>query len=167
MPPHPLATYLNDHLAGSVVALRLMASLESCYAEQADTPERASVVRAVRLEVEEERVLLERIVAEIGTGESPLRKTAGWFAERFTQLKLAADDDGDGDFRIFEFTEVITIGLLGKRGLWRALHAVADHTPVLRDIDFELLVSRAEVQYEQMERLRLAAARAALDAGGA
>ncbi|MES2524483.1 MAG: hypothetical protein V4617_17420 [Gemmatimonadota bacterium] len=162
MPHQQLAAYLNDHLAGSVIAIRLMVSIESTYGDSADSREIASIVAGVRREVEEDRAVLERIIARAGTSESKARKAAGWFAERFAQAKMGADDGGDGAFRLLESAEVITLGILGKRGLWRALHAAADRLPAVRDIDFDALVARAESQYERMEVVRLGAARATL-----
>jgi hypothetical protein len=160
-----LATYLNDHLAGSVVAIRLMESLEATYGESERTREIAEIVRQVRREVEEDRDVLERIITRVGTGESTTRKAAGWFAERFAQAKMAADDRGDGTFRLLESTEVIALGILGKQGLWRALQEAADLIPMARELDFEALLARATAQHARMELLRLGAARAALGHG--
>lgn len=162
MPHRPLATYLNDHLAGSVVAIRLLESIEAVYGAHDGTLAIALEVSQVRREIEAERDLLERLIARVGSGESTMRKTAGWFAERFAQAKMAADDGGDGAFRVFEMTEVVALGILGKGGLWRALRASLDRVPEARDLDLDELAARAYSQYERMETVRLAAARLAL-----
>jgi hypothetical protein len=161
-PHHSLSTYLNDHLAGSVVAIRLMESLEETFGENVRTRSMADDVRQLRREVEADRDVLEQLIAHVGTSESTLRKTAGWFAERFTMAKMQADDSIDGTFRVLESTEVIALGMLGKRGLWRALQAASDLVPVTQELDFDTLLARADAQYERMELLRLGAARAAL-----
>ncbi|HYW32341.1 MAG TPA: hypothetical protein VE869_12595 [Gemmatimonas sp.] len=158
----PLATYLNDHLAGSVMAIGLMESLEEAYGDSPSTREIANMVRDVRHEVEEDRDVLERLMTRAGTSESSIRKTAGWFAERFAQAKMDADDSGDGAFRLLESTEVVALGILGKRGLWRALQTATDLIPATRGMNFDALIARAEFQHERMDIIRLGAARAAL-----
>jgi hypothetical protein len=52
--------------------------------------------------------------------------------------------------------------MLGKRSLWRALAVIAPSDPRLTGIDFAALVSRAQKQYDSVERRRLSAAGAAL-----
>jgi hypothetical protein len=157
-----LARYLNDHLAGSVVALGLLESIEATYRDTARSQDVARTAAQLRQEIEGERVQLERVIERVGGGESALRKTAGWFAERFAQAKMGADDGGDAAFRLLEQTEVIALGILGKRGLWRALQS--DRLASLAsDLNLDALIGQAEAQYERMEAIRLAAARAALD----
>lgn len=157
-----LASYLNDHLAGSAVAIRLLRSLEDRFAPHIELLESAQTVAAVRLEIEEERAILERLISDVGTGESSLRKAAGWFAERFTRVKLAADDWGGGAFQLFEMAEVIALGITGKRGLWRALQASCAHLQAVQLLDLDALIARSDVQFSKMEPVRLMAAREAL-----
>ncbi|MGH7792081.1 MAG: hypothetical protein ACREOB_07160 [Thermodesulfobacteriota bacterium] len=95
-----LATYLNDHLAGSVAALELLAYLEE---QHAGTPvERLDIV------------------------QSRPRKATAWLAEKITQIKLRLDDPTGGALRLLEGLEAVAIGIEGKRALWRALEAVAE-----------------------------------------
>lgn len=154
----PLATYLNDHLAGSVVAIRLLTSLEASYAARTETRALTQRIGEVRLEIEAERAVLEALIARVGTAESSLRKTAGWFAERFAQAKMAVDDQGDGAFREWEEAEVVTLGIMGKRGLWRVLQSVPALQPLVGDVDVAALVQRSDSQFERMEVVRLDAA---------
>ena len=152
-----LATYLNDHLAGSVVAIGLMESLESTY----DGTEIQTIVKAVRTEVEKDRAVLEGLIERIDSTSTP-RKAAGWLAERAAQLKFGVDDRKDGTLRLLESTEIISLGIEGKRSLWRALAIAADLSPALGGINYTELIERAEKQREQIETVRLGAARAAL-----
>ena len=156
--PH-LSTYLNDHLAGSIVAIGLMEKLESAYSGT----EIESIVKSVRREVESDRAVLEQLIERIGT-QSGTRKAAGWIAERFTELKFGVDDGKDGTLRLLESAEVITLGIEGKRGLWRALAIATDLVPELGGVNYTDLIARAESQRERMETIRLGAARAALGA---
>jgi hypothetical protein len=154
-----LATYLNDHLAGSVVAIGLMESLESTY----DGTEIEAIVKSVRTEVEKDRAVLEGLIGRIDATSTP-RKAAGWLAERVAQLKFGVDDHKDGTLRLLESTEIISLGIEGKRSLWRSLAIAADLSPALAGINYTELIARAESQREQIETVRLGAARAALGA---
>ena len=154
-----LATYLNDHLAGSVVALGLMESLETTY----EGTEIEAIVKAVRTEVEKDRAVLEGLIARIDEASAP-RKAAGWLAERVAELKFGVDDRKDGTLRLLESTEVISLGIEGKRALWRALAIAVDLSPALGGINYTELIERAEARREQIETVRLGAARAALGA---
>jgi hypothetical protein len=155
-----LSTYLNDHLAGSVVAIGLMEKLETAY----EGTEIESIVKAVRTEVEEDRSVLEGIIKRVGS-ESTTRKAAGWIAERVADIKFGVDDRKDGTLRLLESSEVIALGIEGKRGLWRALAIATDLVPALGGVNYTDLITRAESQRDRIETIRLGAARAALTVG--
>jgi hypothetical protein len=152
-----LATYLNDHLAGSVVAIGLMERLESTY----EGTEIQAIVKGVRTEVEKDRAVLEGLIDRIDSVSAP-RKAAGWIAERAAEIKFGVDDSKNGTLRLLESTEIISLGIEGKRSLWRALAIAADLSPALGGINYTELIGRAEAQREQIETVRLGAARAAL-----
>ena len=152
-----LATYLNDHLAGSVGALDLLDHL----ARESERREDVSFFRALHQEIAAEQAQLRELLRELGGEESGVRKAAGWVAEKVTRLKLRWDDPGDNGLRRFEALEALALGITGKLSLWRALAAVADGIPVLQRLDLALLQRRAEDQYAAVERRRLAAAREA------
>lgn len=94
--------------------------------------------------------------------ESRTRKAAGWLAEKAAQLKLRLDDLTDGALRLHETLEALSLGIEGKRSLWRALAAAAEDAPALRVADYEVLARRAEEQRDRVEIRRLEAARKAL-----
>ena len=155
-----LATYLNDHLAGSVGALDLLDHL----ARESDGGEEVSLFRALHQEIAAEQAQLRELLRELGGEESGVRKAAGWVAEKVTRLKLRWDDPGDDGLRRFEALEALALGITGKLSLWRALAAVADGIPALQRLDLALLQRRSEDQYAAVERRRLAAAREAFTA---
>ena len=101
----------------------------------------------------------------MGSGESGVRKAAGWLAEKVTRIKLRWDDPADDGLRRFEALEALALGITGKLSLWRALAAVASQAPILQQLDLELLQRQSENQYAEVERRRLAAAREAFTAG--
>jgi len=83
-----LATYLNDHLAGSITGLELLEYIASAYAGT----EAERVARALHVEVAEDRRELEQLMARLGIGQSVPRKASAWLAEKFSQIKLRMDD---------------------------------------------------------------------------
>jgi hypothetical protein len=155
-----LATYLNDHLAGSVVALELLDHLEEDGAGTAD----ASLLAGIHADIEADRQELEAFMARLGIAASTPRKATGWLVEKLSELKLHLDDAGDGALRRLEALETVSLGIAGKAALWHALAAAAEDAPVLNGLDYGRLARRAETQRDVVERLRLHAAREALGA---
>jgi hypothetical protein len=153
-----LATYLNDHLAGSVVAVELMENLEAVYA---DTPV-AEFIARLRADVEADRVELKVLMGRLQISESRTRKASAWLTEKLTELKLRLDDSTHGDLRLFESLEALSLGIEGKRSLWLALAAAAEVSPKLRVADYERLKQRAEEQRSRVETKRIEVAKTAL-----
>jgi hypothetical protein len=157
MPGTSLATYLNDHLAGSVAALDLLDNL----LEHNPAAGRDTLVE-VRSEIQQDQQVLRDILDRFGSRESTARKVAAWLSEKLGQAKLSLDDSGAGDLRALEALEALGLGIQGKLSLWRALAAVAGRIPALGSLDFPDLQRRAERQFERVEELRLRAAQVAL-----
>lgn len=153
-----IATYLNDHLAGSVVAVELMENLESVFAGKPI----AAFVAGLRVEVEEDVRDLKGIMQRLDISESRTRKVSAWVTERFTELKLRMDDPTGGELRLFESLEALSLGIEGKRSLWMSLSTAAEGTPQLRIADYQRLKQRAEDQRARVEAERLEAAKLAL-----
>lgn len=153
-----LATYLNDHLAGSVAAVELLEHLEVVHAET----EVGRFAAELRADVEADRRELKAVMDRLDVGESRTRKASAWLAGKLTELKLRLDDRAGGDLHLLEACEALSLGIEGKRSLWRALAAAAEDAPALRVADYERLARRAEEQRSRVEGRRLAAARTAL-----
>ena len=153
-----LATYLNDHLAGSVVALELLDYLQG---ERAGTAE-ASILAGVHADIVADRQELEAFMAQRGLDVSEPRKATAWLVEKLSEIKLRLDDPGQGALQRLEALETISLGIAGKQALWEALAAAAETVPLLGRLDYARLVHRAEAQREVVETLRLRAAREAL-----
>jgi hypothetical protein len=157
MPNESLATYLNDHLAGSVVALELLDHLEGDGARTAE----ASMLAGVRADIEADRQELEAFMAQLGIAVSAPRKATGWLVEKLSELKLRLDDAGDGALRRLEALETVSLGIAGKQALWDALAAAVEDAPELSSLDYTRLGQRAEAQRAVVENLRLRAAQEA------
>lgn len=155
-----LATYLNDHLAGSVIALELLDHLER---ERAGTPE-VDVLAGLRAEIGEDRAALERLLERLGIPQSKPRQVTAWLTEKIGEVKLRLDDPGHGALHRLEALETVSLGVEGKRALAHALAAAAGDVPELAGFDADGMARRAEEQREVIEALRLRAAREAFAA---
>ncbi|MGH7517516.1 MAG: hypothetical protein ACREOC_08610 [Gemmatimonadales bacterium] len=148
-----LATYLNDHLAGSVAALELLDHLIA----HPEEPDDSAFFTRLRAEIMEDQEVLSGLLRELGSGESSVRKAAGWLAEKAAGLKLRWDDRGNAGFHRFEALEGLALGIQGKLSLWRALSSVAT-MPAVRTLDLRTLARKAEAQHAAVEARRVAAA---------
>lgn len=151
MPNKYLETYLNDHLAGSVVALELLEQLQQ---RHADTP-LEEFAAALHAEISADRDELQRVMQRLEIAPSKTRKATGWLTEKLAQVKLYFDGPADKGFHLLETLEVLSLGIEGKRSLWRALAHAVDQLPALASIDFDTLIRRAEDQRSQVEVVRL------------
>jgi len=151
-----LATYLNDHLAGSFIAVEILEHLES------EATDLIQDLGALKAEIEADRRQLKELLDRLGISESRVRKVTSWIAEQVTEAKFEADDESRGTLRRLERLESLALGIDGKSALWQALKAAAELAPELRQMDYEQLVQRAQQQRSRVEMLRVQAARVAL-----
>jgi hypothetical protein len=149
---------LQDHLAGSVVALDLLEHLEKTHP---GTELERFFVR-LREDITADRGELEDLMGRMGVSVGTLRKAVGWFAEKAVRIKLRMDDATGGNLQLLEGVEIVAAGLDGKHGLWVALAEASMASPKLRGPDYDRLVQRAIEQRQRIEPVRLDAARAAL-----
>jgi hypothetical protein len=148
-----LGTYLDDHLAGAQAALALIDRLEPDPADGLD-------LEALKREIEADREAAVQMLEGWGTKPSGVKRAAGWVASQLSRPKLP----DDGALGRFEALELLSLGILGKRALWRTLAAVGAGEPRLGTLELERLEARALEQYEQVERARLACAQRAFRA---
>ena len=152
-----LKTYLNDHLAGSVMAIEVA---ERTIRENDGGPVAARLSPLLE-QIREDQTVLKGVIERLGTGESSLKKAGAWLAEKAGRLKLGGTDE-PGELSRLEVLELLTTGVHGKRALWRALRVVAVRHEELRGLDLDLLERRAVEQHDELEAMRLEAAKAAL-----
>jgi hypothetical protein len=157
-----IATYLNDHLAGSVTAIELLTHL----AEKHAGGPVGTFATTLRAEIEADQRELKGIIEKVGVGAGVVRTAVAWLAEKAARLKLAADDPAGGALRLLESLEVLSLGIEGKRCLWLSLEAASSGNPALCGPDYGRLVRRAEDQRTRVESARLDAARVALSPAG-
>jgi hypothetical protein len=150
-----LPTYLNDHLMGARFAIEMLERLRDSTKNTSFARHLAELLR----EIEADRDVLQGLVERLGQKRSVLKEAGAWLGEKASRLKLPADDESFGKFEILE---ALSLGVLGKLKLWRALSVVAEHEPLLAGIDYAHLASRAQIQHDEFEAFRLEAAQFAL-----
>ena len=152
-----LGTYLNDHVAGSVLALELLDHL----IDLPEAPDRRLLTQ-LRTEIQEDQEVLRQLLRSVGTEESTARKAAAWLTEKLGRVKLRLDESGSGELRMLEGLETLALGIQGKLALWRSLATLGEAVPPLKTLDLVRLQARALEQFERVDRLRLHAARRGL-----
>ena len=122
-------------------------------------------VGALRADISEDRKHLEALMKQCGVSTSLVRRAAAWLAEKAAEVKLRTDEPGRGALLLLEALDALSVGIEGKRLLWKALAAAG--LPAPPGSDYAALERRAEEQRARVEELRLQSARAALGEGQA
>jgi hypothetical protein len=149
-----LGIYLNDHLAGSRFGLDLA---QRAARRNAGSPV-GDYLSTLRVELEQDRTLLERVMRGLEVPKDRLKEGAAWAMAWMEWLK----PNGGGLLgysplsRVMDL-EALCIGTRGRICMWRALERLARTEPRLAGMDFEACVTRAEAQLKALERLRLRA----------
>jgi hypothetical protein len=150
-----LASYLNDHLAGSVAAIELLDHLTKTH----ENKPLAKLFKDLRDDISADQDVLRKLLRKFKANESAIRKAGGWLAEKFGRAKIQAAGDKFGEMGLVQALEVLVLGITGKQLLWRALNAALGPSPLLRGVDLGRLEERAIEQIERIEAKRLEAAR--------
>ncbi|HSS98836.1 MAG TPA: hypothetical protein VLK33_17495 [Terriglobales bacterium] len=144
-----LATYLQDHLAGSVQAIELIDSIRQDHRNE----ELGEFASRLMTDVKSDQEILRRVADTVGAGPSSLKETTAWIAEKLTLIKLhRKSNSGLGVFEALEFLE---LGIHGKWTLWRALGELAHVNSDLDSFDFAKLAESAARQRSEVEAQRL------------
>ena len=150
-----LDSYLNDHLAGSVGALELIAH----WAEIHKGEPLGRFFLEIEKEIKADQEMLRDVMRTLGVEESKVRKVAAWAAEKVGRARLVVAGDEPNGLGLVLTLEGLIMGVTGKKMLWRTLAAAK--LPELNSYDFEELQRRAEQQVEHIEAERMLAIRQA------
>jgi hypothetical protein len=155
-----LATYLKDHLAGSVGAIEMIDHLIETY----EGKPIADFCKQLRDDINADQDELREIMRALEVKEGSVRKAGAWIGEKLGRIKLRLEGEGSGDPGLFLALEALVLGITGKRILWRALTAVQSSWPQLQRFDLNRLQQRALEQIERVDAKRLEVATEALRA---
>ena len=151
--------YLNDHLAGAMFGSRLAEQISDL---AAGTPLEA-VMEPLAAEIEEDRQTLVDLMESMDVARNPIKQATTWIAEKASRAKFAGLTPGaDKELGIFLALESLTLGVQGKKCLWKTLKAVQDQHEELAKTDFATLIARAKRQRDTLERERADAGKRAL-----
>src|SRR5213594_3987496 len=146
-----LDSYLNDHLAGSISALELIAHWAKIHKGE---PLGSFFVETER-EIKADQDTLRDVMRTLGVEESKVRQAGAWAAEKVGRARLMIAGDEQGSLGLVLTLEGLIMGIAGKKLLWRALAAA--NLPQLNGYDFEELQRRAQEQIERIEDERMRA----------
>jgi len=154
-PMKDLDSYLNDHLAGSISALELIAHWVKV---QKGEPLGSFFVEIQR-EIKADQDALRDVMRALGVEESKMRQAGAWAAEKVGRARLIIAGDEQGSLGLVLTLEGLIMGVTGKKLMWRALAAAK--LPKLKSYNFEEPQRRAEQQIERIEAERMSAIREA------
>ena len=146
-----LHSYLNDHLAGSVSALELIAHWVH---DQKGEPLGDFFAETER-EIKADQDVLRDVMRSLGVEESKVRKAGAWAAEKLGRARLIIAGDEPRSVGLLLTLEGLIMGVTGKKLMWRVLAAA--NLPQLNGYHFEELQRRAEQQIERLEAERMRA----------
>lgn len=151
-----LATYLNDHMAGSVTG----AELAKRATNQNEGTELGVLLGRLTREIEADGEVLESVMDAVGADRDKIKSALAWAGEKAGRLKPNGQIIGYSNLSRLIELEGLSLGIEGKARLWAALAELRD--PRLAAFDFVALEKRAERQRGEIEPLRLAAAASAM-----
>lgn len=149
-----LEKYLHDHLAGAAFAIDLLGALCKKHAADGFSGELSSLLS----DIEKDRDELVRISQSLGVQPGGVKEGMARFVEKLSRPKLVSSSEDL--FSSFEACETLSLGILGKKALWRALTITVQNE--MAGTNFDLLEQRADAQHASIEKLRLDLASVAL-----
>jgi hypothetical protein len=150
-----LDSYLNDHLAGSIGALELLAHSAKLYRGKP----LGAFFADLESEIKADQNTLRDLMRCLGVEESKVRQAGAWAAEKLGLARFVIAGDEPGGLGLVLVLEGLIMGITGKQLLWRALDAA--NLPKAEGFDFKELQRRAEEQIARIEAERIRAAQRA------
>ena len=138
-----LIAYLRDHLSGSDVAVAVVHRLVSTDHSAADRP----LFQRLAKEFEEDRSVVRAVLNELGASGRSIKRAAG--VASGAMLSVTAGG-APGELSLLRTLEALSIGVQGKRCMWRALQNLT----APGGMDFVELEAKAIRQWEAIEERR-------------
>ena len=152
--PH-LAAYLNDHLADATASINLLDHLE----REHGTSPIGTLAAALREDEVADREALEDLMDRLGIARDVPKQAVSRLSVLLSQAKLRLDEPAHSPLRLLEIVEALSLGIEGKRLLWRSLKTAAVYNPELQGTDYPGLERRADEQRIGIEPFRMGAAK--------
>src|SRR5260221_13484776 len=102
-----LATYLNDHLAGSVGAIELIGNLIRIY----EGNPMEEFYKELCADVSSDQDELRDLMGALKVKESSMRKASAWVAEKLSRPKLEPSSDGASGVGLLQALESLVLGI--------------------------------------------------------
>ena len=139
-----LIAYLRDHLSGSDVAIGVVHRLVSTDHSAVNRP----LFRRLAKEFEEDRSVVRGLLKELGASGRSLKRAVGMASG--AALSVTAGG-APGELSLLRTLEALSIGVQGKRCMWRALQELRTSPS---GMDFVELEAKAIRQWEAIEERR-------------
>jgi hypothetical protein len=142
-----LIAYLRDHLSGSDAAIGVVHRLASTHQETED----AMLFRRLARELEEDRSVVGELLRQLGASGRSMKRAAGYASGAVLSVTAGGEP---GDLSLFRTLEALSIGVQGKRCMWRALQNLRPVPSTAHGMDFVALEAKAVRQWEAIEERR-------------
>lgn len=147
-----LGDYLNDHLAGSVIAMEMGAHLRDEHADD----RLKSFIDVKLAEIEQDRDVLKEMIDLIGAEQSTTKKSIAWLTEKIGRVKTGGGgSEQEIAFQQVEQLETLMLGIRGKLALWELLEQISKKDERLANYDWANLKQRAKDQIAAINEERL------------
>ncbi len=157
MQENTLAIYLNDHLAGSVMAIELLEHMEE---DDGASPAPQRSLRDLRLKITADQEILRALLDSLSSNESTVKKAGAWIMEKVARAKTKPTKPKTGGLGALEAFEILSLGIEGKKCLWKVLAEVMPQ-PARPQWHWRELIEDADRQRREVEAWRIQAARRA------
>jgi hypothetical protein len=157
MAQDPIDVYLNDHLAGATAGRDLAKQA----AERHDG-ELGEFFARLADEIGGDYQTLSSLVDQMGAQGSGAKEAVAKAGSWISEAKFSGDSMDDPQFGTFLTLETLSIGVEGKRCMWKALKVVKGEYPELSSVDVDTLIERAQSQRDRLEAKTLEVAGRAL-----
>ena len=142
-----LIAYLRDHLSGSDVAIRVVQRLGSTH----DGTEDGMLFRRLSKELEEDRSVVRALLRGLGASGRSMKRVASYASGAVLSVTAGGEP---GDLSLLRTLEALSIGVQGKRCMWRALQNLRPTPFTVHGLDFVELEAKALRQWEAIEDRR-------------
>lgn len=146
-----LSIYLNDHLGGSKFGIDLARRI----ADNHEDTQTGTVFSELAAEIEEDRETLRDLMDKLGVRKQTLKRAIAGLGEKAARFKPNGKLFGRSPLSSLIEMETLSIGVEGKRLLWRSLDAASIKAD---GVDYGKLIERAESQRDRIEAERRKAA---------